>query len=47
MDKALANLYYAASGAGSFGVVERLYQRALAAKLVKVTRDTMRSFFAA
>ena len=33
MDKALAKLYYDTFGAGSFGGVERLYQRALAAKV--------------
>ena len=47
MDKALAKLYYDASGAGSFGGVERLYQRALAAKVAGVTRDKVRAFLAA
>ena len=46
MDKALAKLYYDASGAGSFGGVERLYQRALGAKVVGVTRDKVRAFLA-
>ena len=44
MDKALAKLYYNASGACSFGGVERLYQRALAAKVAGVTRDKVRAF---
>ena len=47
MDKALAKLYYDASGAGSFGGVERLYQRALAANVAGVTRDKVRAFLAA
>ena len=47
MDKALAMLYYDVSGAGSFGGVERLYQRALAAKVAGVTRDKVRAFLAA
>ena len=47
MDKALAKLYYDASGAGSFGGVERLYKRALAANVAGVTRDKVRAFLAA
>ena len=47
MDKAIAKLSYDASGEGSFGGVERLYQRALAAKVAKVTRDKVRAFLAA
>ena len=46
MDKALAKLYYEASGAGSFGGVERLYQRALASNVAGVTRDKVRAFLA-
>ena len=46
MDKALAKLYYDASNAGSFKGVERLYRRALAAKVAGVTRDNMRAFLA-
>ena len=42
MGKALAKIYYDASGAGSFGGVERLYQRALAANVAGVTRDIPR-----
>ena len=47
MDKVLAKLYYDASGAGSFGGVERLYQRAFEAKVAGVTRDKVRAFLAA
>ena len=47
MDKALAKLYYDASGAGSFGGVERIYQRAISAKVAGVTRDKVRAFLAA
>ena len=47
MDKALAKLYYDASGAGSFNGVERLYQRALAAKVAGLTRDIVHQFLAA
>ena len=47
MDKALAKLYYELSGSGSFGGVERLYQRALEAKVAGVTRDKGRAFLAA
>ena len=47
MDKALAKLYYDASGAGSFGGVEGLYRRALAAKVAGVTRNKVRGFLAA
>ena len=47
MDKALAKLYYDASGAGSFGGMERLYKRALAANVAGVTRDKVRAFLAA
>ena len=47
MDKALAKLYYDVSGADSFGGVEQLYQRALAAKLAVVTRDKVLAFLTA
>ena len=47
MDKALAKLYYDASGAGSFDGVERLYKRALAANVAGVSRDKVRAFLAA
>ena len=47
MDKTLAKIYYDASGAGSIGGVERLYQRALAANVAGVTRDKVRAFLAA
>ena len=47
MDKAIAKLYYDASGAGSFGGVERFYKRALAANVAGVSRDKVRAFLAA
>ena len=47
MDKALAKLYYDASGSGSFGGVERLYQRALAEKVAGISRDKVRVFLSA
>ena len=47
MDKALAKLYYDASKSGSFGGVERLYERALAAKVAGFTRKKVRAFLAA
>ena len=46
MEKALSELYYDPSGAGSFGGAERLYQRARAAQIDGVTRDKVRQFLA-
>ena len=44
MDEQLKELYYSEEDMGSFGGVERLYRRAVDAKVLTISRNAVRDF---